>query len=1701
MSKKKVINIISIAVLIALFAVVSVASYSIATKGHGESKNSIKLAENDMTNRGDNLSDMTYMTNIDLIIDNAINANEKFNVVEIIPNGATQSDLGAYIANEGFSKYVISANKDSVASDMPAGMVNFTLLTIHAGTALSDVVSGEETVQSILDAADLIYVNSPAYNSYDGTNNMNDDLFNYLHVYALGQDKPIIMDYVTKGTTAAANKTYYDLVNAISRNHIKFRTYSWAEGLTAENFFKANGSYYLKNNVNSRTDRAPGTVLVVTNNDSAADTMYQRMSGYSDVIKDAYYGMSDKLPEAMNYTVVSPSALTVAELENGYDYILLENDIKTETVPEDVYKKLKALSESSKYILYDGRIIGNTSGEVVDSGANNYLKLMDMLISNKGVARYPHVLAITSGFFTSLNEQQAEGIAGAKTVADILNGGDYRGSGSRGSNGKKFRVLELQPCYPIDLELAQTKPAMTSSKVQSVYEMGGNYYEQPSEVLSGVTKDEVEEGTEYYAFELSKAKIAYATGLKMTQIQIDQMSTDELITRKDKLIETYDLIYVGGNSSALTPHIFADFFRNQTKASLKDALKVCTYFDMYTHTGISVPLRVAASNNKQVVTNSIPYGNVDNESMSTFVELNGNDITKRKLDEFIAYMNAGMPIIFESRVTEAFEKVKNETNRLKQLEMNDIDPDSFMYDLLDAAYADQDKKASILWDFKATDGLDDEGKPYTAVTQIDNSDKTYGNTLGDVTVFKEEVGVEIKDVVNASQTRPVLTLTKAPKDYIEGNANSYNEAGEKLSVTGYATLPGSDLADITMKLYVDYDGDGVFSDDADELVSSGIYHYNSAETTPTEMTLTYDEMDEDFYGLVSWKVVALAQSGACAVTEGYAYYPKKEDLEKKTVRILEIMPVADTNASGEGEDENDGHSLYLCPECQMAEYRAKYNIWCNGLDALAENTSGDDETINGVNLGLHQHKFGIVKFDSTIMDEDWDSNIADILLEDYDFELDIVTVNEFEQVVNAVAGQTDEQIEANRLAAQEHYAKYLQLQKEVDESIELANLKEEMGKLVGNSAYTKSDRLEQYIENNEFYKFWLYNINAQQGALGGNGNLVQLKNYYNAYIAKKDEAIKEYNEYINYTRLSGNAENWMLNNFDMVVLGFAEDFGGRDLSLSACEQLKSYIDNGGAMLNTHDSTTRYKGAGATNLTNELRSRFGMDRFHVTGPDDSIAASAQSLSFVFGNQPGWGAQNEFTVKDTDINLSLTRNNPYNSNIDQISATEVQDSVHSSLDEKLTINIEIKYPDGGAVANQDVCIYRTDNRDVYVLGKTDSDGKVTLQWDQYVRTGGKYQKYLTEDKSLYFWTERARNGDSTSLDSPLNWMIYGYRSIVGVTDPMAMYSTVENHTSPYLYVQYEFQNAVFWNQGYNVVKGKGTDGASQVNDGIVTTYPFTISSELRISGTHSQTLALDMEDENVAVWYTLSAGSSASSKDGASVFAASPHDGMDNYFLYSKGNIFYCGAGHTVVTGPARDNNDERRLFINIIVNSVRNKGSKPKITVHEPDTDGEVIDKTKDEGNIFLDEDGNYYYNVEDAESVPEFDFKVKVDSTTELKQVYVYYDLNYNIPGGDLLDDYSADSNHVMIAEYNTLTTNKDLLGGLDGTLKKGQLAELRYDPEKKEGFKNLKLKSQYFEPYGGQYTYIVIKAVDGKGNIAYKRIKIKLIPRLFDLT
>lgn len=1983
MSKKKVI-LSTIAILLVMFAAVSVVSYSIANLGHGENK-SEKIEQNSVTNLG--AGEGTYVTHIDLILQNAAN-NETFNIVEITPGDVAPSALKDYSTNDAagkskFAEYVLYANRSTFTGDLPTNLVNYKHLKVNSLTTLSDLYSGADTadtaddvtVQNILDAADLIYLSSPEYTSYNGVNDLNEEMYNYLHVYALGSDKPIIVDFVTASSASSgAPKTYNNLAATIARNYVKFRTFPWESdsaktGYSAADFFGSKGSYYLKYYVNNLATSATGKVLVLSDSTTAADgTMAKRMQDYTsdEVIANAYYGMPDKKPTEMTYVIrdVKTTPLKAEELDVAYDFILIEKGVSGITMDADVYTKLRALSESSKYIFYDSSLATTEVGNV-DGNSNNYLKLLRLLVSEKGVELTSNVLAINYGFFTSLNEQEEDGVEGAKAIADLINGSVYRNSGTSGEGARKYRVLEIQPCYPVDLELAESAGRTKTTTLLSQSGISGGYYTRPDQVLYGVTKDEIEEGTEYYAFEISRAKIAAATGKPYDQIEVHSISSSELISNKTVILEQYDLVYIGGDASALLPYSIVNYkgtsgYTYGDDSNYDNLIHGFTAFDMYSHTG-----------------NFVNYADVlsmDRVGTGTnSVETSGNDLTTIKRDELKDYVDAGLPIIIDMTVAKAFEasyafdknnKEAKNPNRLEQLKLHDIDPDSNMYQALAYAYEayKSGKYKNVGWgtiDSRNTETPDDNF--HNDETQIINEDRKYGNTLGSmVTVYDTTCNTAINKLITDSNERPKLVLDQYPKEYVEGDPSTTNVSSVatfKASVESAGTSTAAQT--YTLVLYVDANGDGNYSEM--EEIDSTTY------TSGDPVELTY-ELDDDFFGLVNWKIKAISSNGKlCDMKQGCAFFKIGEDM-KKNVRVLQIMPVnsptyKETSATIKvnGEDKTiqyeysednwntDGHSLYFCTDCQQASKVIKHNLTYNYNEYERMNLESykNYERIWGgaVKTGLHEHDFGIVEYEPLATVDNWEKNFADPLTHgvsgtsedaDYEFDLDILTVAEFEQLCSDAVDR-DEAVSA---AAAKNAEDLLTDYEEELEKPALKNAAADLEKWlytaaenIGNSDNDCKDIIIKgigtkddpglWMRDQQYYRFWTYfNSNgansSEVGDIGGQDVFNSLATAYNKYIELYDVAVGLRNSYKINSRQNGDDTEWLYNNYDVIVLGLADEFNNMDLTAGACAQIKSYVKKGGAVLNSHDTISAKK-AGAQVMSAELRDTFGMDRFHVTGVQTPNASATVSVPIkdnpkenytVYVSEDSVSTQNlliyqegseyaaySFGISDSDLNIALQKDQ-WNEVVNVAgSAAPTEGNRHDSVQDELEIVVEYKdtagNPLGGRTlilderqydgktitsgttdANGKVTfkipqvyatteyqcmledVYKSDIEADIVLGEApaatlsktstgeakdvgetltitfnvkDADGNVvsdgvrvdmedasevsttngvaTLTYTPVVRdmeaeislssknvvydmnvtatgielkfvkseastadtisatfnvtglvtdgtvltlnyagtahtatvTDGKaiftgiakttvaddvrYRRYDTKDNSKYFWTERLQAGSAADYQNVITdrslATYFNVNAPVGITNLYATYDSVSLPVSIYKYAamfpgRFEYDSNVdLWNYEAKY----GTRRVEKVNEGGVTMYPFVISDQLLISPTHGQTLALDLEDPTVAVWYTLAPTavneegvdklqvSADYARNVSSFYAASPRDGMNSYYLYSKDSIFYTGAGHQVITGRYKDNNDERRLFINVIVNCVTKGVSGPKLKLYnicdkDENCEDYYVDPKKRDENKTLSKEINklfyndsiemYQYNIDESQETiyPEFDFKA-IAGTTDIKKIEVFYDLNYDpnnsgIDGMDSSNTYNAtDGNHIPIASY-----DKD--DQIDGT--RFRLRE--------ETHANLILKEEYFENYNN-YTYIVVRVQDERNKWKHARIKINVIPYLFDLT
>lgn len=159
-----------------------------------------------------------------------------------------------------------------------------------------------------------------------------------------------------------------------------------------------------------------------------------------------------------------------------------------------------------------------------------------------------------------------------------------------------------------------------------------------------------------------------------------------------------------------------------------------------------------------------------------------------------------------------------------------------------------------------------------------------------------------------------------------------------------------------------------------------------------------------------------------------------------------------------------------------------------------------------------------------------------------------------------------------------------------------------------------------------------------------------------------------------------------------------------------------------------------------------------------------------------------------------------------------------------------------------------------------------------------------------------------------------------------------------------------NVVIQNEPYekseDVLPGTAprTDCIEQLNVGVIGNYPFKIQidedNKLIITEKHAPYYQLDLEKQfetnktdNVCVWYTLS-GSATSDvmKKSSKYFDLTRRDARNNYYLYSKGNVFYTAYNlpensslHFSDLSEAQQN--EMQLFVNTLYAALSSEASK------------------------------------------------------------------------------------------------------------------------------------------------------------------------------
>ena len=179
---------------------------------------------------------------------------------------------------------------------------------------------------------------------------------------------------------------------------------------------------------------------------------------------------------------------------------------------------------------------------------------------------------------------------------------------------------------------------------------------------------------------------------------------------------------------------------------------------------------------------------------------------------------------------------------------------------------------------------------------------------------------------------------------------------------------------------------------------------------------------------------------------------------------------------------------------------------------------------------------------------------------------------------------------------------------------------------------------------------------------------------------------------------------------------------------------------------------------------------------------------------------------------------------------------------------------------------------------------------------------------------------------------------------------------------------------------------TTHVTQVNKGQITSYPYNVNTGknggnpatngvgdnmLQISTTHMQPMQLNMNRGDVRVWYCLAGDGDGSA--GGSSYDYNTNDAVNQYYIYSRGNVTYTGMGHIPPSTDA-----EKQLLVNTIIAAARQGQSAPSAVFTDPEggkTNISAVLVPSDENGALpavasSDRSRRIYFKLQDTSLVP-----------------------------------------------------------------------------------------------------------------------------------
>lgn len=210
----------------------------------------------------------------------------------------------------------------------------------------------------------------------------------------------------------------------------------------------------------------------------------------------------------------------------------------------------------------------------------------------------------------------------------------------------------------------------------------------------------------------------------------------------------------------------------------------------------------------------------------------------------------------------------------------------------------------------------------------------------------------------------------------------------------------------------------------------------------------------------------------------------------------------------------------------------------------------------------------------------------------------------------------------------------------------------------------------------------------------------------------------------------------------------------------------------------------------------------------------------------------------------------------------------------------------------------------------------------------------------------------------------------------------------------------------------------------NSGQITNYPYKIPDLIEIANTHEQYTQLNLDDEDMVVWYSLTdqytktyadeaekisrtSYKNDTQKLGRGVYSSRESDVRNNFYIYNVGNITYTGMGHS---NTAVLPDDEVKLFVNTMISAYRAVSDNPYAEV----TNADKIENNKNDVYLYVPVDQANFDYTDDSRTV---EFKVTDPSWLQSGDKNTYLQFVTDESGSELATPetlYSSDTSQVV---------------------------------------------------------------------------------------